>query len=326
VGFPQIPTKVGGVFGVPHGIIRSMVGAALVPLVLILAVAAGLVTATVSASWVHSRQTAFHRWLLANILLFNLLILLGLVFHLTRTQLPGTSAARGAFLLVLVTLMAPLKLGWLCAFAGMNRAVLAEELPPAWGRRIGWLAGLLVVVYGALLAVGATVGRPRLVEATVALFDILVLGGAVVSAGCLVSSAWAVPAPVRRRALMAFGGLHVLVLVAAGGSFALGWLRAEDHQLFTGLLLIAYNLLPLAWFPRFQPAGPGALRAQENPYGLTPREREIIELISAGRSNQEIADRLFVSLATVKDHNHNIFRKAGVRSRLELANLFRDQR
>ncbi len=297
------------------------------PVVLVLAVAAGLVTATVSATRVHSRQTAFYRWFLANTLLFNLLILLGLVFHLTRIRLPGTWAFREAFPLVLVTLMAPLKLGWLLAFVGMNRALLGEELQPGWGRRIGWLAGLLVVViYGTLLFAGATRGRPQLVEATVSLFDILVLGGAVVSAGCLVSSASLVPAPVRRRALMAFGGLHVLVLVAAGGSFAVGWLRAENQELFTGLLLIAYNLLPLAWILRFQPSGTDALRGEENRYGLTAREREIIELIGAGRSNQEIADRLFVSLATVKDHNYNIFRKTGVRSRLELANLFRDQR
>ena len=296
------------------------------PLVLVLAVAAGLVTATVSASWVHSRQTAFYRWFLANILLFNLLILLGLAFHLTRIGLPGTSAFREAFPLVLVTLMAPLKLGWLHAFVGMNRALLGDELHPGWSRRIGWCGGLLVVIYGTLLFVGATRGRPQLVEATVSLFDILVLGGAVVSAGCLVSSASSLPAPVRRRALMAFGGLHVLVLLAVGGSFALGWLRAENQELLTGLLLIAYNLLPLAWILRFQPAGTDALRGEENRYGLTAREREIIELIGAGRSNQEIADRLFVSLATVKDHNHNIFRKTGVRSRLELANLFRDQR
>jgi DNA-binding CsgD family transcriptional regulator len=303
-----------------------MVDAVPVPLVLILAVAAGLVTATASASWVHSRQTAFHRWFLANILLFNLLILLGLVFHLTRIQLPGTSAARGAFPLVVLTLMAPLKLGWLSAFVGMNRTVLGEEPHPAWGRKIDWFAGLLMVTYGALLFVGATGRRPRLLEATVFLFDILVIGGAVASAGCLVSSASAVPAVVRRRALMAFGGLHVLVLVASGGSFALGWLRAEDHETFSGLLLIAYNLLPLAWILRFQPAGTDALSCEKNPYGLTAREREIVEQIGAGRSNQEIADRLFVSLATVKDHNHNIFRKTGVRSRLELANLFRDQR
>ncbi len=46
-------------------------------------------------------------------------------------------------------------------------------------------------------------------------------------------------------------------------------------------------------------------------------------LIGAGLTNQEVADRLFISLATVKDHNHNVFRKTGVRSRVELAILFR---
>jgi hypothetical protein len=46
-------------------------------------------------------------------------------------------------------------------------------------------------------------------------------------------------------------------------------------------------------------------------------------LIQSGKTNQEIADQLFISLATVKDHNHNIFRKCGVRNRLELSNLFR---
>jgi DNA-binding CsgD family transcriptional regulator len=303
-----------------------MVDADLAPLVLILAVAAGLVTATVSASWVHSRQTSFFRWFLANVLLFNLLILLGLVFHVARVQLPGAAARRGVFLLVLVTLMAPLKLGWLHAFVGMNRALLGGELPVGSGRRIGVLGGMVVAIYGALLLLGARGGWPRLLETIISLFDLLVIGGAVVSAGCLVSAAAAIPASVRRRALMAFGGLHVLVLLAAGGVFALGWLRARNYEVFTGLLLIVYNLLPLGWIFRFQPGGPEALRAARNPYGLTAREREIVELIGAGRSNQEIADRLFISVATVKDHNHNVFRKAGVRSRLELANLFRDQR
>lgn len=48
-----------------------------------------------------------------------------------------------------------------------------------------------------------------------------------------------------------------------------------------------------------------------------------IMLIQAGKTNQEIADELFISVATVKDHNHNLFRKCGVRNRVELANLFR---
>jgi DNA-binding NarL/FixJ family response regulator len=42
---------------------------------------------------------------------------------------------------------------------------------------------------------------------------------------------------------------------------------------------------------------------------LTPREREVMELIAEGRSNQAIADRLFVTLRAVEKHVTNIFEK-----------------
>jgi DNA-binding NarL/FixJ family response regulator len=52
---------------------------------------------------------------------------------------------------------------------------------------------------------------------------------------------------------------------------------------------------------------------------LTEREREIARLIAAGASNPEIAQRLFLSRKTVERHVSNVFRKAGVRNRAELA-------
>ena len=54
---------------------------------------------------------------------------------------------------------------------------------------------------------------------------------------------------------------------------------------------------------------------------LTAREREIIPLIVEGLSNEEIAERLFISPHTVKNHITGIFRKAGVASRFELLKL-----
>lgn len=51
-------------------------------------------------------------------------------------------------------------------------------------------------------------------------------------------------------------------------------------------------------------------------YGLTPREREFIELIYKGKSNREIADQLFLSESTVKTHIYNIFKKMEVKSRV----------
>ncbi len=54
--------------------------------------------------------------------------------------------------------------------------------------------------------------------------------------------------------------------------------------------------------------------------GLTHREMEIISLLSAGASNQQIAEKLFVSEHTVKSHLYNIFHKINVRNRIQALN------
>lgn len=54
---------------------------------------------------------------------------------------------------------------------------------------------------------------------------------------------------------------------------------------------------------------------------LTEREREVLTLMVDGLSNQEIADRLFLSLGTVKFHAGNIYSKLGVDSRVAAVTL-----
>ncbi len=55
---------------------------------------------------------------------------------------------------------------------------------------------------------------------------------------------------------------------------------------------------------------------------LTDRESEILALLLKGKSNKEIADLTYVSTETVKSHLHSIYRKLGVKSRLETVVLF----
>jgi LuxR family maltose regulon positive regulatory protein len=50
---------------------------------------------------------------------------------------------------------------------------------------------------------------------------------------------------------------------------------------------------------------------------LTPRELEIMRLISKGYSNPEIASELVVTINTIKKHTSNIYGKLGVRSRTQ---------
>ena len=54
-------------------------------------------------------------------------------------------------------------------------------------------------------------------------------------------------------------------------------------------------------------------------YGITSREREIIEYLLEGYSNAKIADALFISAPTVKNHIYHIFKKTGVVNRMQLA-------
>ena len=51
--------------------------------------------------------------------------------------------------------------------------------------------------------------------------------------------------------------------------------------------------------------------------GISKREYDVLELMAKGFSNQEIADKLFVSLNTVKTHSSNIFLKLDARRRTQ---------
>ena len=62
------------------------------------------------------------------------------------------------------------------------------------------------------------------------------------------------------------------------------------------------------------------------PYGgLTAREREVMDLVAQGLSNQDVADQLAVSIKTVKNHLHRVFRQLNVTDRRSASDVWRSQ-
>lgn len=60
-------------------------------------------------------------------------------------------------------------------------------------------------------------------------------------------------------------------------------------------------------------------------FNITNREKEIIELLIKGYSYNQLADELVISITTVKTHVHNIYKKVGVKNKMELLYLMKEK-
>jgi two-component system response regulator DesR len=118
-----------------------------------------------------------------------------------------------------------------------------------------------------------------------------------------------------RRIVAASPGTRVLMM-AADGRVSTRTARAAG----------ASGLVPKHWPARdiadaARMVGLGATvfatEADDEVAALSERERQVLEMIAAGATNREIAERLFLSPHTVKDHTSALYRKIGARNRAQ---------
>lgn len=99
-------------------------------------------------------------------------------------------------------------------------------------------------------------------------------------------------------------------------------LSNENDFLLSSIPYALYGIFLISYFLHYYlpaPMAPDDLsEAFLSKYGITGREHEIILKVMQGKSNADIAGELVISLATVKTHLHNIYRKIGVESRYDL--------
>ena len=110
-----------------------------------------------------------------------------------------------------------------------------------------------------------------------------------------------------------YGGLVAAIFAALGIWLGLTLTRRKTEI-----------IIQPATEPSGEPFAPDLARLEQ--LTITPRELEILQLIAAGLSNQEIADKLFVSANTVKTHSSRLFDKLGARRRTEAVRLGKEAR
>ena len=131
-----------------------------------------------------------------------------------------------------------------------------------------------------------------------------------------------------RRTIAASPGIRVVMLTsfaepqhvnAALDAGAIGYLLkdAEPEELIRGVKAAGRGEAP------FSPRAAGALLARRSEHrqaeDLTPREREVLELVGQGLANKQISRKLGIKEKTVKAHLTNVFQRIGVSDRTSAA-------
>jgi DNA-binding NarL/FixJ family response regulator len=119
-----------------------------------------------------------------------------------------------------------------------------------------------------------------------------------------------------------FGYIETVIGFLAGWHGDTVSFRQDREFLYSSIPYVLYGLFLVTYFLNYSlPTPVGLDQVSESfisTYKITERERQIILMVIQGKSNADIASELFISLATVKTHLHNIYQKVGVDSRFDL--------
>jgi len=139
-----------------------------------------------------------------------------------------------------------------------------------------------------------------------------------------------------RRILAEFPYLHIVMLTVSDDdqdlfeavkSGAYGYLlkKLEPESLFEMLRGVSRGEAPLSRLmarrimKEFAAQSTPPRKSGSSPQLLTPREQEVLRLVTAGKSNADIARELHITVSTVKNHMRNILAKLHLKNRVQAA-------
>ncbi|MGD8538317.1 MAG: helix-turn-helix transcriptional regulator [Candidatus Aminicenantes bacterium] len=280
-------------------------------------------------------------YLFASVLFLNFIWFSSLIFNYFKPFFPAPTDPDKIywFEFMILSLIFIIRFGLLMTLLMLFQHFLGNLFP----RRIILIVRNSVIILSALWFVSwieiPLLGSRYIIDQLMVYTDLLIFLTVIAAAVYLRYRALFLPNVEYKRAViflstiiifpMAVGSIKLVIGSSLGNiSFVL-----ERSMIY--ITLISFNVLTTLWgiksaslLSKFEAFDMSAESRKiddlEDKYNITKREMEVINLICLGKTNKEIADELFISVDTVKDHNYKIFQKTGVKNRTQLVKLVND--
>jgi len=280
-------------------------------------------------------------YLFVSVMLLNIIWFSSLIFNYFKPFFPGPTDPNNIywFEFLILSVIYIVRFGLLIALLSLIRHILGRPV----SRKIFSAVRNSLIVLSVVWLVSwieiPLLGSRNIVDNLMVFTDFLIFLTVIAAASYLRYRAAFLPNVEYKKAIfilstiiivpMAVGSLKLLIGASLGKiTFVL-----ERSMIYVTLML--FNLLTAWWgvkyasvLSKFENLGMGVesldIEDLERKYQITKREMEVIDLICLGKTNKEIADQLFISVDTVKDHNYKIFQKTSVKNRTQLVKFVND--
>jgi len=276
--------------------------------------------------------------LFMSVLFVNIIWFSALVFHYFRSFFPGPGDPEKIYLFefLVLSLIYLIRFGLLLALLSLIQHILGLEISKKVISAVRNSVIILSIIWFVSWFEIPLLGSRYIVDQLMVLTDFLLFATVIVAAIFLHYRAKFIPDKEYRKAIIMLSAIIIfpmaigIIKLVIGSSLSQITFALERSMIY--LPLVLFNISSAWWGAKYASilskydsislsTKSFDIDGLAEKYKITKREMEVIELISRGKTNKEIADILFISVDTVKDHNYKIFQKTGVKNRIQLVNL-----
>ncbi len=250
----------------------------------------------------------------------------GPALHVYFSEL--TPQRSSASIVLFVAGAIPLVLAKLYLFVRLLFAILRQDFPSPLARIFPPVCVLVLIATGYLIAKDYRTESYDHLGRFMLLLGILVIVADYLAVGYFLSRTDRVADERRRRHARNFGWAYLVgYFVYASPFYVSIWIALPWYQDFAPYLYYLMHLPPMLFLRRFSEVEVADHPPERDPagligeFGISRREGEVLELLLAGNNNRQIAEQLFISPNTVRNHISSIYGKTSVKNRIQLFSL-----